>query len=165
MWVGLANSDDVGLRLDLLAEVFINATKVGQGEIDDVASGSSGFNNAILQTIPLALTGGPAPAPSGSQLKIRVSARRTCFGGGHASGTPRLWYNGLPTDTGASRDAGSRFDATIGGSTDDYFLRTGFALSKTPGTLRTSVDAAVNSSVACPARPFTSWGTWSRTLP
>ena len=165
MWVGLKNSDDVGLRLDLLAEVYINATKVGQGEIDNVASGSSGFNNAILQTIPLTCTGCPAPAPAGSQLKIRVSARRTCFGGGHTSGTPRLWYNGQPIDTGATRDAGSRFDATIGGSTDDYFLRLAFALQKTAGAARTPIDVSVNSASACPTRPFTAWGTWVRTLP
>ena len=165
LWIGLANSDDVGLRLDLLAEVFLNATKVGQGEIDNVATGSSGFNNAILQTIPLGLIGGPTPAPPGTQLKIRASARRTCFDGGHTSGTPRLWYNGQKIDTGATRDAGSRFDATIGGSTDDYFLRLAFALEKTPGAARTSIDVTVNSSSACPARPFTSWGTWVRTLP
>jgi hypothetical protein len=165
MWVGLKNSDDVGLRLDLLAEVFINATQVGQGELDNVASGSSGFNNAILQTIPLSCTGCPVPAPPGSQLKIRVSARRTCFGGGHTSGSPALWYNGQPIDAGLTRDAGSRFDATIGGSTDDYFLRLAFALEKTPGNARTSIGILVNSLAACPARPFTSWGTWVRTLP
>jgi hypothetical protein len=145
--------------------VFINATQVGQGELDNVASGSSGFNNAILQTIPLSCTGCPIPAPPGSQLKIRVSARRTCFGGGHTSGSPRLWYNGQPIDTGVNRDAGSRFDATIGGSNDDYFLRPAFTLEKTPGSLRTPIDITVTSTVACPARPFTSWGTWVRTLP
>jgi hypothetical protein len=165
MWVGLAGSDDVGLRLDLLAEVYVNATKAGEGELDNVATGSSGFNNAILQTIALGLTGGPVPAPPGSQLSIKVSARRTCFGGGHASGRGRLWYNGQPIDSGTTRDAGSRFDATIGGSTNDYFLRTGFALNTTPGSARTFVDVFVNSSVACPARPFNAWGTWSRTLP
>jgi len=28
LWVGLRNSDDVGLRLDLKAEVFVNSTSV-----------------------------------------------------------------------------------------------------------------------------------------
>ncbi len=108
VWVGLRNSDAVGLRLDLKAEVFVDATKIGEGELHNVASGSSGFNNAILNTIPLSLTGGSASVPSGAELKIKVSARRTCFGTGHASGTPRLWYNGQPVDSGPTRGAGSR---------------------------------------------------------
>jgi hypothetical protein len=165
VWVGLKNGDDVGLRLDLLAEVFLDATKVGQGELDNVGSGGSGFNNAILNTIPLSLTGGPVLVGSGDALKIKVSARRTCFGTGHVSGTPRLWHNGQAVDSGATRDAGSRFDATIGGTTSDYFLRSGFALSTTAGSSRTSADAFVNSSAPCPARPFTSFGAWSSTLP
>ena len=119
VWVGLKNSDDVGLRLDLLAEVFINATKVGQGELDNVTAGGSGFSGALFNTIPLALTGGSVSVPSGAQLSIKVSARRTCFGAGHNSGTPGLWYNGQPVDSGASRDAGSRFDATIGAATSN----------------------------------------------
>jgi uncharacterized Zn-binding protein involved in type VI secretion len=165
VWVGLKNSDDVGLRLDLLAEVFIDATKVGQGELDNVGGAGSGFNNALLNTIPLSLTGDPVSAPSGAQLSIKVSARRTCFGAGHNSGTARLWYNGQLVDSGAGRDAGTRFDATIGGTTNDYFLRSGSALSTTAGSSRTSADALVNSSAPCPARPFTSFGTWSSTLP
>ena len=165
VWVGLKNSDDVGLRLDLLAEVFIDAAKVGQGELDNVGSGGGGFNNALFNTIPLALTGGSVSAPAGAQLTITVSARRTCFGAGHNSGTARLWYNGQPVDSGASRDAGSRFDATIGATTIDYFLRSGSALSTTAGSYGTSADAFVNSSAPCPARTFTSLGTWSRTLP
>ena len=165
VWIGLKNSDDVGQRLDLLAEVFVNATKVGQGELDNVGSGRSGFSNAILETIPLGLTGDSVGATSGAQLKIRVSARRTCTGARHASGTARLWYNGLPVDSGDTRDAGSRFGATIGGTAKDYFLRSGFALSTTAGSNRSYVDAFVNTSAPCPARPFSSFGTWSATLP
>jgi FG-GAP repeat len=165
VWVGLKNSDDVGLRLDLLAEVFIDATKVGQGGLDNVGGGGSGFGNALLNTIPLSLTAGPVSAPSGAQLSIKVSARRTCFGAGHNSGTARLWYDGQPVDSGAGRDAGTRFDATIGGTTSDEFLRSGAALSTAAGSSRTSADALVNSSAPCPARPFTSFGTWSSTLP
>ena len=124
-----------------------------------------GFSNAILETIPLGLTGDSVGATSGAQLKIRVSARRTCTGARHASGTARLWYNGLPVDSGDTRDAGSRFGATIGGTAKDYFLRSGFALSTTAGSNRSYVDAFVNTSAPCPARPFSSFGTWSATLP
>jgi hypothetical protein len=166
VWVGLKNSDAVGLRLDLKAEVFVNSESnpaVGMGQLNNVSSGSSGFNNAVLNTVPLTLTGGPVALADGDKVLLRVSARRTCFGGGHNSGTPRLWYNGQAIDSGTSRDAGSRFDATIDGSTDDYYLRTGFVLDTTGGQSRTFIDKAVNSSVACPNRPFTSFGTWSIT--
>lgn len=159
VWVGMKNS-----ALDLRAEVFLNATKVGQGELNNVSGGGAGFNNALLNTIPLTLTRGVVSAPSGAQLSIKVSARRTCFGKGN-SGTATLWYNGRPVDGGASRDAGSRFDATIGGTTSDYYLRSGFGLSTTAGSSRTSADAQLNSSAPCPVRPFASFGTWSSTLP
>jgi streptogramin lyase len=165
LWLGLKNGDDVGLRLDLRAEILINSTKVGQGELNNVASGSSGFNGAILNTIPLSLTGGEVTVVPGGSLSIQVSARRTCFGGGHTSGTARLWYSGKAVDSGASRDAGSRFDATIGNTTNDYFLRTGLALSTTPGSSRTFADVLLNSAALCPSRPFTSLGTWTTTFP
>lgn len=103
--------------------------------------------------------------PPESELAIKVSVRRTCFGGGHNSGTVRLWYNGAAIDSGITRNAGSRFDATIAGASTDFFLRTGFALSETAGTSRTFVDAAVNSLGPCPDRPCTSFGTWSMSLP
>jgi hypothetical protein len=54
---------------------------------------------------------------------------------------------------------------TLGGTTSDYFLRSGFGLSTTAGSARQSVDVVVNGQVACPARPFTSLGVWSVTLP
>ena len=165
VWVGLKNGDDVGLRLDLLAEVFVNSTKVGQGQFNNVSAGGSGFNNAILNTIPLGLTGGAAVIPSSAAFRLKVSARRTCFGGGHNSGSARLWYNGQPIDTGSARDAGTRFDATIDASTSDYFARENFALRTTAGSSKLSVDTFVNSSAPCPGRPFTEIRTWSMTLP
>lgn len=165
LWVGLKNSDDVGLRLDLKAEVFINSTAnppVGTGELDNVSSGSSGFSGALLNTINLTLIGSPTLSP-GDQLLLRASVRRTCTGGGHAAGTARLWYNGAKIDSGATRDAGSRFDATINVTNSDYFLRTGFVLSTTAGAARTSIDKPVDSSASCPNRPFVEFGTWSIT--
>ena len=54
-------------------------------------------------------------------------------------------------DAGLTRDAGSRFDATIGGSTDDYFLRLGFTLEKTPGnTDGMKVDRSGNIYCSAP---------------
>ncbi len=159
LWVGLKNNDAVGLKVDLLAEVFVDTTKVGPGQLNKVSTGGSGFNNALLDTIPLALTG---PVPVDSALKIKVSVRRTCTGTGHLSGTVRLWYNGNPVDNGANRDAGSRFGATIGDSpAARFFLRTGLALSRTAGTSKQSIDVAVDSNEPCPTRTFKPFGTWS----
>ena len=153
VWIGLKNSDDVGLRVDLRAEVFVKVgateTLVGSGDLLNQPAGSSGFNNAALHTIPLTLTNGSANFPAGAALEVKVSVRRTCSGPGHNSGTVRLWYNGQKVDSGPTRDAGSRFDATIGGQTDDYFLRTGLGLSTSAGSPRTSVDQFVNSAVSC----------------
>ncbi len=165
IWIGLKNSDAVGLRVDLKAEVYVDNTLIGSGQLDNVSTGSSGFNNALLRTIPLALADGAAPLPPGTELAIEVSVRRTCFGAGHNSGTVRLWYNGPAIDSGPTRNAGSRFDATIDGETTNFFLRSGFMLSETTGTPRMSLDVAVNSTAACPGRPYMSFGTWSMALP
>lgn len=161
VWIGLKNSDAVGLRLDVLTEMHLGPTKVGQGRVDNVPAGGSGFNNALLHTIPLSLVNGPVPFASGTQLKLTVSARRTCFGGGHSSGAPRFWYNGRPVDAGAQRDSGTRFGATIDGDESDYFLRGGLTLSPLPGSSRLFVDKTVDSKQPCSDRKFIPFGTWT----
>jgi len=160
VWVGLKNSDDVGVRFDLLAVVSVNGVPVGSGQLDRVKGGSSGFNNAKLRSIPLTLPA-PVPVPPGSTLAVDVQVRNACIHSGHNSGTARLWYDGQPIDSGATRDAGSRFDATIGGINSDYFLRTGQLLSTAAGTSRTFVDKAAGKKCG----PFVSFGTWSAPLP
>lgn len=163
LWVGLKNSDDVGLRLDLKAELFLDTTGnplIATGEVDNVRSGSSGFNNAQINSVFLNLVVPVGFGPAGNFL-LRVSVRRTCSGGGHASGTARLWYNGRAIDTGSARDAGSRFDVTQGGVNSEEYLRTGFALSTSEGTSRTFIDKFVDNKTPCPSRPFVSFGTWS----
>jgi hypothetical protein len=135
------------------------------GNLANIATGSSGFNNAILNSVQLSLSTGSVDVPAGAQLAVRVSARRTCSGIGHNSGTAREWFNGQPIDSGANRDAGSRVRLTFAGTTSDYFLRTPSGLSSTAGTARTSVDVLVNSSAACPSRPYSVLGVWSVSLP
>jgi len=164
VWVGLKNSDNVGLRLDLRAEVLVNGAVAATGDRNNIAAGSSGFSHAILRSVTLALSTGPVDVPAGAQLQVRISTRRTCFGGGHNSGTARGWFNGQPIDSGASRDAGSRIRLTLAGTTTDYYLRNSFQLAATPGAARTSADVAVNSSVSCPARPYSLLGLWSLNL-
>jgi hypothetical protein len=147
---GVKNSDDVGLRLDLKAEVFVNGTNtppVVSGEVQNVSAGGSGFANAVLHTINPASASWPVSLGAGDQLLVRISARRTCTGGGggHTSGTVRLWYNGADIDGGPGRDAGSRLDAGIVGGGSNVYLRPGAALDDVPGSSRLPIDKALDS--------------------
>lgn len=153
IWVGLKNSDDVGTKFDLLAEVLRNGSVVGSGQINDVAGGSSGFNNAVLDTISLALSG-PVNACSGDTLSIRLSVR-VAASSGHVSGTARLWFN----DSAAN----SSFSATVAGATGSYYLLDGFVLgtSAGPGPKKT-IDVLVNRNQG--GNPFKPFGTWTKTL-
>lgn len=160
VWVGLKNSDDVGIRFDLAARVYLNGVEVGSGQLNSVAGGSSGFSNARLNTIALALSG-PIAVASGNTLSVEILVRNACSASGKSSGTARLWYNGQPIDDGERRDAGSRFDATIDGSNSDYYLRQASALGTTAGSARLSVDKAAGAR--CSA--FKAFGTWTTTLP
>jgi beta-lactamase superfamily II metal-dependent hydrolase len=165
VWIGLKSSDDDGLRLDLRAEVLVNGGVAASGELMNVKTGSSGFNNAFLQSVAMSLSSGSVDIPAGGQLSVRVSARRTCFSSGHNSGTAREWFNGLPIDSGASRDAGTRISLTLAGTTSVYFLRNGLTLSTTAGAARQAADVTVTSAASCPARPYSPFGTWSVILP
>jgi DNA/RNA endonuclease G (NUC1) len=164
-WIGLKNSDDVGLRVDVRAQVFVNGEIAATGELLNASSGSSGFNNAILQSIAMSLTGGAVEVPRFAVLSLRIEARRTCAGGGHNSGIVREWFNGDAVDSGPQRDAGSRVSATIGGQAVALFQRPLFLLLPDDGNIRLSVDASVNSSMSCPARPYVSFGAWSIIVP
>jgi hypothetical protein len=157
VWIGLKNSDAVGLRLDVKAEVRLNADLIGTGQLDNVAGGSSGFNNAKLHSIILS----PVEAvelASGDTVSVTLSVRRTCAGGGHNSGTARLWFNDSQANSGVS--------LTIEDTPQEFFLRTGFALATTPGSgPKQTSDVSVDSKAPCPARPFKPFGTWSLTVP
>jgi hypothetical protein len=153
VWVGLKNSDDVGTKFDLLAEAIMNGVLIGSGELDGVAGGSSGFNNAVNRTINLALFS-PVDVGSGDTLSIKLSVR-IAANSGHRSGTARLWFN----DAAAT----SHFGATIGSVTNDYFLLNAFALGATagPGPKKT-IDVFVDRAVG--GNPFKPFGTWIKTF-
>ncbi len=162
LWIGLKNSDAVGLKVDLSVELLEGGFPITRDVLLNQATGSSGFNNALLKEIPFVDSAGT------HELTVRVSVRRTCTPGtSHNSGAVRLWYNGQPNDTGSSKDAGSRFDATIGGVNHNYYLRNNFDLSTTAGASKLSADATVDSKAPCtdgisaPDRPYTALGTWS----
>jgi hypothetical protein len=161
VWIGLKNSDDVGTNFDLLAEVLKNGTTVGTGQISNIAGGSSGFNNAVLRSIGLALSSGPVSFAAGDTLGFRLSVRITAVGG-HRSGTARLWYNGAAIDAGATRDAGSRFGDIIACFTGDHFLRTGFLLNASAGASKQTIDVFVDRAVG--GNPFKPFGTWTKTF-
>ena len=160
VWIGLKNSDDVGTNFDLLAEVLKNGSVVGTGQLPNVPGGGSGFNNAVLRTIGLALPSPVLIAP-GDTVSFRLSVKITAVGG-HRSGTARLWYDGKFIDTGATRDAGSRFGATIAATPANYFLRSGFVLQTTPGASKQFIDVFVDRAVG--GNPYKPFGTWTKTF-
>jgi hypothetical protein len=138
---------------------------VGQGELDNVPAGSSGFNNALLDSIPLALSGGAADIPAGARPRdASVGAPHLLRRRPHIRDGPALVRRSARGQR-PRPDAGSRFDTTLDGANDDYYLRSGFALSKTAGSSRVFADVPVNSPLPCPARPFSPFGTWSISLP
>ena len=164
-WIGLRNSDDAGLRVDLRAEVLVNGDVAATGELLNVSAGSRGFSNAILQSIAMSLTAGPVEIPRFAVVTLRLEARRTCSGGGRNSGMVREWFNGDAIDSGPRRDAGSRIAVTVGGQSAELFQRPLFLLLPKDGNVRTSVDVGVNSSAPCPVRPYVQFGAWSILVP
>jgi hypothetical protein len=152
VWVGLKNSDDVGIKFDLRAEIYYNGTTlIGSGELASVIGGSSGFNNAKLDSIPLSLPTAVGVAP-GDTLSIKLLVRNACSGSGKNSGTARLWFN--------DSQANSRFDATVDDSNSDLYLLDGSTLgtSAGPGPKKT-IDVAAGGK--CSA--WKTFGTWTIT--
>ena len=151
VWVGVKNSDDVGIKFDLKAEIYKDNTLISSGEIDSVSGGSSGFAHAQLDTIPFN-SFSPINFPADSQLKIKLYARNACSGSGKNSGTARLWYN--------DSQANSKLAATIATNTSDYFLLNNSTLGTSSGTgpkLTSDLSAGAKCS------PFKSFGTWTIT--
>jgi hypothetical protein len=152
VWVGLKNSDDVGVKFDFLAEVLNNGVVVASTQVNDQSGGGSGFNNAILRTIGLTLSSSQGFC-TGDTLSFRLSVR-VAASSTHVSGTARLWYNDAA--------ANSRFNATVNGVPTDYFLRDLFLLDTTTGPGKKTSDVLVNRNVA--GNPFKPFGTWTKTF-
>jgi len=152
VWIGLKNSDDVGTKFDLLAEVFKNGSLIGSGELDSVPGGSSGFNNAVSRTVNLALPADAVFAP-GDTLSFRLSVRIAVNVTGHRSGTARLWFNDAA--------ANSQFGATVAGVANQYFLLNGAMLGASAGSgPKKTIDVFVDKAVG--GNPFRPFGTWSK---
>jgi hypothetical protein len=152
-WVGLKNSDDVGTKFDLLAEVLKNGVVVASGQVNGVSGGSSGFNNALNHSIAMALSESQNIL-NGDSLAIRLSVR-VAANSGHVSGTARLWFNDSAANSG--------FGATINESSSTYYLRNGFSLINTPGPgPKSKIDVTVNRNQG--GNPFKQFGTWTITF-
>jgi hypothetical protein len=152
VWVGLQNSQDKGIRYDLLAQVYKNGVLVTSGELDSVDSGGSGFNNANLNSISFN-SFSPVDMPSGSLLGITLSVRNSCTGSKNNGKTARLWFN--------DAQANSHFGATINSVTNSYYLLNGFTLGANPGPgPKQTID--VDAGAKCSS--FKPFGTWTTSL-
>jgi hypothetical protein len=153
-WIGLKNSDDVGTNFDLKAEVYKNTTLIGSGETLNVSGGSSGFNNAKNRAVALALSQSNVSFLAGDKLSIKLYVKVTAVGG-HRSGTARLWFNDAQADT--------HFDATINGTTNNWYIRAGGGLETTPGAgPKTTIDVFSDRLVG--GNPYKLFGTWTHTF-
>jgi hypothetical protein len=167
-WLGLMNSDDAGTSFDLRVEVFAGEAQIGSGELRAAPGGSSGFNNATIDTIPISgLDTGDLP--DNADLKIRISARKACDAPGHASGTARLWYGGtasVKNPASKTNAADSGFALTIGAVRRQFYLLGKFELGTNPGSEKAkTIDLPLDSRSACPLRPFVPFGTWRTATP
>lgn len=153
IWLGLKNSDDVGTSFDLQANVYINGNLVGSGQLLEVSGGSSGFNNALLRTVPISVVGSTT-VHTGDTLSVTIYVRISA-GSRHRSGTARLWFN----DSAAN----SNFGATIDGTSSINYLLSGFLLGNSPGGgPKKTVDITVDRAAG--GNPFKPFGTWSKTI-
>jgi hypothetical protein len=150
-WVGLKNSDDVGIHFDLRAEAYVNGALVTSGEVHGVNGGSSGFNKARLDTIAFDAFA-PVDFAPGSTLSLKLYVRNACTGPTHNAGTARLWFN----DSAANSSVG----ATIGGTSSAYYLVNGSLLSTTVGAgPKTTIDVAAGA----PCSAYKLIGSWAVT--
>ncbi len=150
VWIGLKNSDDIGVKFDLKVEAYKDSSLITTGTLNSFGGIGSGFGNARLATIPFA-SFSPVTFPNGSQLKMKIYVRNACSGSGHNSGIARLWYN----DSAAN----SQFDVSFGQSTNTYFLLQPFTLGTSTGSIRSSVDVSAGPKCS----PFKLFNTWVAT--
>ena len=156
VWLGLKNSDDVGTRFDLKAIVKQNGTQVSSGTLLGSLGGSSGFNNAKLRTVPLSL---PSSAfTSGDTMSIEVSTRVSCIGNSHNSGTARLWFNDFAANSRVNETGAPTMYLVMPGGTLDLSSSAGIGPKKTKDVFVSGRDLSCNG-------PFTSFGTWTGTVP
>lgn len=149
VWFGVKSNADVGMKIDLRAEVFKNGTLIGSGQLDAVSGGSIIFNEAVARLVSLSV---PAPVAfsSGDIVSIMLSARISSVPGVKGTHTVRLWYNDPQADT--------HFEMALEGQTRSYYFVDSSLLSFTPGTgPRVTLDIVVQANKT----NFVPFGTWN----
>jgi hypothetical protein len=156
VWIGLKNSDDVGTRFDLRTVVKKSGVPVSSGTLLGAIGGSSGFNNAKLRTIPLSVPA--SPLTSGDPISVEVSARISCVGTSHNSGTARLWFNDGAANSRVDEPGSPTLFLVMPGATLNLSALAGGGPKKTRDVFVGARDLSCNG-------PFTSFGTWTGSVP
>ena len=149
VWLGLKNSDDVGIRFDVKAEVFKNGSRIGSGERNSVPGGGSGFDRAWLNVIPLTYSGTVA---EGDSVSFVLSVRNACAGSTKNSGAARFWYEGKTATTQVTLP---------GGAAVPYFLQSSLSLAPTPAT---ATNLFLDFVAGAKCGEYKAVGTWTGTV-
>lgn len=151
VWLGLKNSDDVGIKFDIRAELYKKNTSVENlvefGELKSVPGGSSGFNNAHQYTITMSISSSTT-FMTGDSMYLKVLVRNACSGSGKNSGVARLWLG--------DSSANSRASITIQ-DPQTYYLYSGGILSLSRGSNRSYLD--IQAGAKCSI--YKSIGIWN----
>ena len=165
-WIGLKNSGDAGLRVDLRAQVIVNGVVAAIGELPNVSAGGRRLQQrhpAIDRHVAA------GRARGGSAVCHRVAARR---------GAPHLLWRRAHLGHRARVVQRRRHRQRSTARRRQPRQRDGSAARpascssgrcscscRTTATSGLSADADVNSSAACPARPYVPFGVWSIIVP
>ena len=99
MWLGLKNSDDIGTRFDLRAEVYSNGTLVASGEMFCITGVTRNPSLAKEVTVPFGtISSGAFAATDVLSLKVltRVGTTGGAFCGGHSNAVGlRLYFDAV----------------------------------------------------------------------
>jgi hypothetical protein len=171
-WISLKNSDDVGTKFDVLAELQRNGTTIESGLLRCV-NGVGRNPTGIDAVVPWNYV--PQVVSRGDVLSLKLSTRigtngndTKCAGHNNAVGL-RLYYD--------SAGQPSRFDATIGSvnyieylHSDGNVCKNAESTGVTSRTLDTTApggsssrckdSAGVNFNGGNPYKPFSTWGAW-----
>ncbi|WP_276500655.1 CBM96 family carbohydrate-binding protein [Terrimonas pollutisoli] len=149
VFMGVTNSDNNGRRIDLLAELYLNGSLIGSGELLYQQVSGNALNNSKKFLVPMNVSNVIYTPNDVLQLKLFV--RRV---GGSGNFDVRLWYN---ADSTSSTGKGfSRVWKTTpeGPAGDFFYLRNGYLLDPS------AVNAATNITLTA-TTTYQELGTWS----
>ncbi len=164
-WIGLKNSGDQGLRVDLRTEVYINDVLVSGGVTRCITGVSSNPSKAKKVGVPLGpITDGALAAGDTLSLKVltRIGTKpgdTKCPGPDNAVGL-RLYYDAVsrPSQFGAEITPDPLTDLFLHSDGTDFLDD----LAPTPSTVKFKDSAGLNFSGG---NPWQEIGTWHMTIP